>query len=93
MIKKLHVLNQEYIEELTAHLENNKDRLEADASSYARGRSKYWIQHGWNLIGGKVVDLTQSTRPEAIEEFSAGTPPQAALKERSAAEAMESLIQ
>jgi hypothetical protein len=40
------------------------------------------VLHGWNLLDGKLVDLTRSLRPEAVDEFLACEPPQADLRDR-----------
>ena len=40
------------------------------------------VHHAWVELDGKLVDLTRSLRPEAVEEFLNGVPPQADLKDR-----------
>ena len=49
---------------------------------YALTGSGMAVHHAWNVINGKVVDLTRSLREEAVDEFLAGTPPQADLLDR-----------
>jgi len=40
------------------------------------------VPHAWTLLGGKVVDLTRSLRPEATEEYFNGVPPQEDMLDR-----------
>jgi hypothetical protein len=48
-ITKLGIIEPQQVKEITDHLNDNKDRLEADFSNYAKGRQKFWLQHQWDL--------------------------------------------
>ncbi len=40
------------------------------------------VHHAWIELDGKLVDLTRSLRPEAVQEFFDGIAPQADLRDR-----------
>lgn len=40
------------------------------------------VHHAWVELDGKLVDLTRSLRPDSVQEFIDGKPPQADLRDR-----------
>jgi hypothetical protein len=40
------------------------------------------VHHAWLTLDGRLVDLTRSLRPEAVDEFLAGKDPQEDLRDR-----------
>lgn len=40
------------------------------------------VPHAWNMLGDKLIDLTRSLRPEAVDDYLAGKPPQRDLRDR-----------
>lgn len=49
MIKGITVLDDKQQQQLVSLLEQHRQDLTSDHSTYARGRQKLWLQHEWNL--------------------------------------------
>ena len=74
MIKKLGIIEHQEFVEFTDLLNAHKDKLEADVSNYAKGRSKLWLNHQWDLKDkvftpgvqdSKIWDICKQWFPEA----------------------------
>lgn len=63
MLTTLATLPPQRWQRVVRHLEATKQaRCQLDHSSYAQGRSKYWLQWGWNLKEKRFTPGVQDNR-------------------------------
>lgn len=74
MLRKLGLLSDKEVAEFITQLEEHRTLLSPDASSYARGRQRFWLQHEWNLklrcfqpalMGQKLWSICKQWMPNA----------------------------
>ena len=49
MVRRLGILSAKGVAAFVTKLEEHRNLLIPDVSSYARGRQRFWLQHEWNL--------------------------------------------
>ena len=54
-LKNLGMINSENYNSITSHLNQNKNRLTLDVSTYATNRQRYWLQDEWDLKNRKFI--------------------------------------
>ena len=74
MLRQLGIIEPDQVQSIVEHLNAHKERLSPDVSSYAKNRSRYWLQHEWSLNkrsfssavkDSRIWDLCKEWMPDA----------------------------